>query len=446
VIIGVILAILLSVSPGGFFILALAGAAVSLIYLFVERKERNFILGIFFTGLGARIILTLVASSWAIFSGRLLNCAWRGCPDYSAPCIIGDSGYYTLRALFTSMYWQGEPLSYYTIVSVVKYLYGFNGFIYILARFFDIFGYSPISSRFINCFLGALIAIIVYSTVKNIFDERPARLAAILAAFFPSVFLWSITNLRDIAVIFAICLMLWSLVKFQKKGNIWYLIITALSLWAQAFINYGYRMQFLFIGILVVSFYVFYLFISNLLLRKWIVCLLVIFIIGAGLGFTQRAQVQSNIKRAIQKAYLFHGGIVATRGISYKLLPDKFYEDMETLNYNDFFKMLGKGWLHIMLEPLPWRAQSRAMLFTFPQMLLWYFLIPFAVLGMGISARYRFKESVVLIAYFLIMTSALALTGGNVGTIFRHRDIITPVLLIFSSVGLCNTFKLCNEK
>ncbi len=165
-----------------------------------------------------------------------------------------------------------------------------------------------------------------------------------------------------------------------------------------------------------------------------------IFIIATSFILFKGDKVESTLKGIIRKAYIQHRGAVNTGGICYKLLPDEFYVSFRDVGVKDFLKMLGKGWFHIMLEPLPNMIQSKAMLFGCFQMLLWYFLLPFAILGVTISARYRLKESLILIIYFLVMTSALAVTGGNIGTIFRLRDFNTPIVLIFSSVGLVNTF------
>jgi hypothetical protein len=41
----------------------------------------------------------------------------------------------------------------------------------------------------------------------------------------------------------------------------------------------------------------------------------------------------------------------------------------------------------------------------------------------------------------LIAGSIFALTGGNIGTDFRFRDMFTPIIILFSVTGLLNFFK-----
>ncbi len=223
--IGILLGLVLYFSPGSLFIMLLAMLAVCLIRRISEVEARTFLLKLFLIAFSARIVATLLMSIFTIISGNILNYhVSHSLPNYSTPDFIDDSGYYTLRSQFLSMYWLGEPLSEYTI-SVATYPYGFTGFTHVLASYFTLFGYSPVSSRFINCFLGVLNAILVYYIASYIFDKKTARLAAVLTAFFPSLFLWSITNLKDTSFAFAIYLMIWSFIKFQKTKKFYYLFL-----------------------------------------------------------------------------------------------------------------------------------------------------------------------------------------------------------------------------
>ena len=437
---GAIFGILSFFSPGSFFILILAAASIFFICRIPDRSERDFILFIFLAGLIIRIALVLVAMSWAVFKGHILDYVTSGCPAYNTPYILDDSGYYTLRSWFTNMHWSGISMSEFTVKGFVKNTYGFSGFIYILAVFFKMFGYSPMASRFINCFLGALTGVLVYFTLKSIFNERPAKLAAILTSFFPSLVLWSTTNLKETAMIFTTCLLLFFLVKFQEKRRIYYLALALISIIFQAFIRYSFGLEFIFITCAIAGVYVFCLYVANLQSTKRAILIILIFIIGGLVIFLEKEKVNLVIDNVSQYILLQQRGVTNAGGICYKLLPEDYYADKKDLEFVDAARMFRNGWFHIMFEPLPWREQSSKMIASFPQTVLWYFFIPFAILGVVILARYRLKESAFLIAYFFVITSILAMVGGNIGTIFRLRDINTPIFLMFSSVGLVNTF------
>lgn len=445
IILGIGFGLLSFFSPGSLFIIFLVPISVFFINRLQDNTERRFILTLFLSALGARIIATLLLMFLSIVTGNIMNWAEYDLPNCSTPYIIGDSGGYTLRSLFMSMHWLGKPVNPNT-VRYISLSYGFSGFLPVLAAFFTVFGYSPVSSRFMNCFLGSLVVILVYSIVKNIFNEKPARLAAILTAFFPSLFLWSTTNLKETSCMLVVCLMLWAMVKFQKSKNVHYLIIAVLSVVAHAYIRYSLKTELLFINIVLILFYIFYLFMPNLALRRKTAIFLIIFIVGSTAAFIKKDELNLAMKKTMQTIYVYHRGVIDTGGICYRLLPDDFYTSFKNLSFSSFFSMLGKGWFHIIFEPLPWNIRSKSMLLVFPQMLLWYFLLPFAIFGVAVSLRYRLRESIFLIMYFLIMTSILAVTGGNIGTIFRLRDINTPIILIFSSIGLFKIFNPHNLK
>jgi hypothetical protein len=68
-------------------------------------------------------------------------------------------------------------------------------------------------------------------------------------------------------------------------------------------------------------------------------------------------------------------------------------------------------------------------------MLLWYACLPLAFAGALIGMRRSPFGTAVLLSASLLWVVIAALTGGNVGTAFRSRDLIAPAVLVFASVG-----------
>lgn len=454
VVMGLVLGIVLFFSPGSLFFIFLTFVTVVLINRITDKKEKNFILKLFLWGFGARIFFALLLALCLIYGGRVLNYGTsssylgRNYPNFSTPYLFDDEGYYTLRAQYTNMHWFNKPLSDITIEGIIQNEYGFTSFVYVLAWYFAIFGYSPISSRFINCFLGVFIAIIVYSIVKNIFGEKPAKLSSIFVAFFPSIFIWSITNLKESIFIFTVYLMLWALVKFVKAPKIYYLVIILASMLFQFTVRKGYR-ELVMLTIVVLLFYFLLLFATYLYKKRMIVLLIFTLVISACFISAKANKINAVLDDVIYRSIVMHKGATSYRGaINYKLLSDEEM-DRPIISRGRFIKMLAMGWFHMMLEPLPSSIKTPAMLASSFLTVLWYPLIPFSLSGIFLSLRYRFKESFILVLYFLLMGSALAVSGGNIGTTFRLRDTITPIFLIFSCVGIINTFtksKLYLEK
>ncbi len=78
-----------------------------------------------------------------------------------------------------------------------------NGIVY----FFT--GKSPLSLLFINCFAGSLTAIFIYYIAEEIAGKKAARISAILTAFWPSLFIWSVQNLKEPISILCMAVLIW---------------------------------------------------------------------------------------------------------------------------------------------------------------------------------------------------------------------------------------------
>jgi hypothetical protein len=62
-------------------------------------------------------------------------------------------------------------------------------------------------------------------------------------------------------------------------------------------------------------------------------------------------------------------------------------------------------------------------------------MLPLALKGIIFVFRTRFKRSVMIISFVGAMTLLLAMREGNIGTLVRHRDQMTPYLIMFAAAG-----------
>lgn len=427
---GFIIGSLATFSKGSLFILI----SVLLLSLFIYRfgaEDKKFLLVLFLAGFTFRAVILFGVSSYMAATDKIQF--FQNMPGWTSD-ISGDSAYYTLRSWWIAKDWLGHKLSDEALNEAFTRDYGFSAHLYILAFFYYVFGFSPISSKLINCLLGVLSGFFIYFAVKEAFSKKAANLSAVMVVFFPSIFLWSINNLKDIYLIFALTLMIWAFVKFQKTKKLYYLLPLL-----GAIILHGMRRDmFLYIAfsIVVVS----YFFTSHLsLVKKTAVIIIVLILIGliTNMGFLD---LKSNFNKALLLIVSFHRGMISTGGSCYRLLSEEQYVNPNaSLTSFDYMKMLFKGLGHFFFEPFPWNIHTKMMLISYPQMVLWYILTPFVIIGMLTAVRYRWRYSFILILYLFVIASIIAVTGGNIGTLLRHRDLITPILLIFCALGLLKT-------
>ena len=85
--------------------------------------------------------------------------------------------------------------------------------------------------------------------------------------------------------------------------------------------------------------------------------------------------------------------------------------------------------------PLPWQIESRGALAFLPEQMVWYLLIAMVPLG-AISGLRRDPSLVsLLIAHGAAVCLLVALSGGNVGTLIRHRGLAMPYFAWLAALG-----------
>jgi hypothetical protein len=93
---------------------------------------------------------------------------------------------------------------------------------------------------------------------------------------------------------------------------------------------------------------------------------------------------------------------------------------------------LPRGLLYVLYAPFPWDARRLVDLATIPEMLLWYLAVPAAAYSLW-RARARWQLHAPLVMFLLGTAGLMALAEGNVGTLFRHRAMIIPGVLLLAA-------------
>lgn len=90
----------------------------------------------------------------------------------------------------------------------------------IIAWFYYLFGRSPLIAQFLNVLLGTLIIFIVYKIAFVFSDKiKTARIAAGIAAVFPTLNLYSAILMREVIIVFFLALSFYFFVSWAKNGK-----------------------------------------------------------------------------------------------------------------------------------------------------------------------------------------------------------------------------------
>ena len=442
---GVILGVILIYFPGTIFILVLTLLVTFVIWRILPLEDRPFLFKLFAVGMLLRIMLYFILGFLSILQG---NSGW----------IIGDSQGVHSNAWIFAQYAQGSEILYYEVHSEGKlgvlskvpdpppvYSGDKSSSTVFLGIIYYLFGPMKFSARILYCLMGVISGLFIYYVAKEIFGKRVAKLAAILTIFLPSLVLWSITFLKDTPYIFVSCIVLWSFLKYRKTKKIFYLFIFFLAILNQNSIRYTIPLIFIMLPL-----FLSYFIVSGISWRKKtaiLVCMLIIMV-----PLLPRINIINKVSNKMVKSLNYTRGVVYTGGTVYKVFDAKYYRGgsmshSNHISFIDFTRGFFRGWAYFLLLPFPWITYTGLQLISYPQVILWYLFIPFIFIGMITALRYKWRETFIIFTYIFFIGSMIAITGGNIGTVFRHRDMLTPLFLIFGSLGLIKIFgKLDNFK
>lgn len=393
------------------------------INIFVSKEDRPFITRVFLCTLLLRLIIIIIS-----YKIRGINFfgdeAGISLYAWQIKESIGEVGY-------PAIWVTPSPANIAKLIPVHLGDYGISSYTYWVTFLYFLYGYVPLLPKIVNIILGASTTVFAYLISKDIFSKRTARLSAILVGFFPSMIFLSTLNIKDTAFIFISMCIVWSFVKFFKTQKKFYLIFIMILIPLESTIRRDF-----WIAITLI------VFLSGIVLlkkplRKVVVCLfLAVFL---ALLILKSQFIYASFQKLILGAMGYHIGHVHTAGISYNLLPEKYYEwgiDLSSLNLFSLLNFIFKAVLYFLLVPFLWDIRSFFHLLVYPQVFAWYILLVFSFLGMLLCFKHKIRLSSILFFYLCLMTTNIALFSGNIGTSFRHRDMLSPFFLIFSAFGI----------
>lgn len=414
----------------GTFVMLCAITFVGIVlWKILPKNDRIFLVNLYLIGIALRFIL------FAIF--YLLSICHSGNGE-----IIPDSRLYFLRVLYMLRSLKGQP----ELLDTTDFSIGVgaNGYNYVLLFFYNLIGYNPVipnpvsifSDKLINCLISVLTGIIIFYITKYIFGKTAAKIAGIFAVFSPNLVFWSMSNIREPANIFLISLILLLLHKIEKKQNTIccsaLLLITLFLL--KTIRPYIFNCMITVIGIIIFTAVYTTYFKKRIILTFILVGAILFFLIWPGALRPVHDKI-FNLQALATNIYNANHAILSQKGSNYIIYDDDMLSNGR-VNKFKLFKGLLRGSAFFLLVPLPWTISSLSQLFAGLQVISWYILIPFSIMGVLLAIRYSFKATAALILYVVITTFALATVEGNIGSAYRHRDLVLPFYLIFSAAGI----------
>lgn len=408
--------VMIVASPAG-PLAVLFGSVCAVFVVFVinksfEGEEKIFLRRVFIISLIFRVVLatlTYVLQLQEFFGGDSKT--------------YDEAGY----TLYNSWFGYAVDTNSYYIDYVSKASGSGFGMAYIVAAIYSIVGRNPLATQLFNSVLGAATACLIYVCAKKIFSNtRVAQISAVLVGVFPSLIVWSSQGLKDGIICFLIALAINNLLSLQKRFSYVDVVSLLISL----------------VGIYTLRFYIFFAFTVAIVgalflgtqksassIAKQVAVLVVITLGLTYLGVLRNAQTNLEAYGSLEK-------LQNSRLDQATSAESGFAQDIDVSTPTGALQVLPIGLAYLMLAPFPWEVANFRQTITLPEVLFWWALIPFMVIGIWFTLKTKLRQSISITLLTLLLTLSYSIFQGNVGTAYRMRAQMQIFYFIFVAVGI----------
>lgn len=347
---------------------------------------------------------------------------------------FGDEELFKRRSLWMRNIGLGVPIAasdaIYAFDDVGRSLH-----LYVLAYLQAVVGSAPYGILMLNALVYAVGALTLYRLVRPVFGGVAALGGLTLLMFLPSLLSWSISALKEPAYMCVGAIEMALAVSIFRRRGLWAPLAAGVAVVACAFVLQGLRdggIAMAGIGVgggLMISLVV----MRPRLMAAVLVALPVMLVVAFN-----RPAVQLRAWSAVHEAANKNWGYINTPGYSYRLLDERFYSDrsnVPSMTPVEAGRFLVRAAVDYVTVPLPWAIESRAALTFLPEQIVWYGLVALLPIGLWRGLRRDALITSLLAAHAFAAALLVALTGGNVGTLVRHRGLALPYVVWLSALG-----------
>lgn len=299
---------------------------------------------------------------------------------------------------------------------------GKEGFYYLLAAIYRLFGPHRVAGLVVNALLSAALVPVMYDTTRRLFGSEAARCVPPLIVLIPNLLIFSSQLLKEAPILFLIAVVINCATRLSERYSLTNLMIL------------GGAVCFLFT------------------FRAWVALVLMggvlasvafarrDFVAGVGVGVSAVAVIAAALAfglgysgyRAASKSNLEEAQ--AVRESTSVGVGSGFDAEADVSNPLAAISYLPRGLLTFMLGPFPWQIGRGTQVAVVPDLLVWWFLLPSLWRGLRSAPSLVGRRMLVLVLPALGVSALLALSVGNFGTVVRERA--QPLLILVPLVAL----------
>jgi 4-amino-4-deoxy-L-arabinose transferase-like glycosyltransferase len=433
---GIVLAIAYTAAP--LTVWALVAAAVLLRFAGrgLSDRERR--------ALTATLVTALAVRLAAIGALAVAGAIRHADPSLGA-ILTGDEAYVLGRALRTRDILLGVAFTKFDYV-VVFDDYARNSYLGVLTWLQVVFGPTPYGMRLLNAVMFMTATVLLFRTARRAFGWLPAYIALLVMLFYPTLFVWSISLLKEPLYLLGTSLVFVSTITAIRaprwRARLWAAAGAATGVGTIVNLRPGA------IGLAAGGIALGLAIRLAASTRTRLAAAAALVVVGTAVAATVPAAQRPAIA-ALEITAKQHAGHVFTVGHAYKTLDEGFYVTPQTpvsssltLTVAQAARYVLRSAATFLLVPLPWQVTSSRELAYMPEQLVWYLTLVLAPFGVAAGWRRDPLVTALLAGFVVPSAAAIALTDGNVGTLLRLRGVIVPYLAPIMALGLCQTIEI----
>lgn len=347
---------------------------------------------------------------------------------------FGDEEFFKRRTTWMLNLGLGLP------ISAADFFYAFDqtgetSYLYFLTYVQALVGLAPYGMHVLNAVLYLIATLVLYRLARPMAGGLGALGGVVLMLLLPSLFIWSISALKEPLYFLIVALNLASAVAMIRAARWWQRALALVAVIAGALILQSIReggLALMAVGVGGGGALAFVVQRPRVLLASVVMVPLL-----AALALTQPA-VQQRAWSAVHEAAYKHWGHIHTPGLTYKILDDRLYSDRElipTMTVGEAGRFVVRAVSSYLTVPAPWQIESRAALAFLPEQMVWYVLILLVPVGAAAGFRRDPVLTSLLLVHGIAVSLIVALSGGNIGTLVRHRGLSIPYFAWLSGLG-----------
>ena len=353
---------------------------------------------------------------------------------------FGDEEYFIRRATWLRNVALGIPIHSADLIYAYDD-YSYTHYLYVFAFIEALVGFAPYGLKVLSAAMYLGGAVVLFRLARKAYGSGVALAGLLILLFLPSLFAWSIAALKEPPFVLVGALACSVAVTTMRTPSMARRLAGVVFLCAAAAGLQSIRDGGLIIAIVGLG---------GGMVLGWLAVrprAAIVFAVAMPIlvvGLLSRPSMQLRAVQEVRRAAKLHWGHINTPGFTYKTLDAEYYPERNSIDHMSrgaTARFLVRSAAEYLTVPRPWTIESRAALAFMPELMFWYCILALLPVGLVAALRRDALVTTVLAAYAFGVAALVALTGGNIGTLVRHRGLALPYLIWLAAAGADATLK-----